>query len=150
MKRRELTEEERALWLEENGQRPKTIRKKQAGEAKQVLPKKAAPAAPLEIGDTKGLDKKRVAARPEAVLDLHGLTQDSAHARVKAFIIHSASEELRTLLIITGKGSGVLRKNLPKWLDAPQLRPFILAVTYANPKEGGEGALRVLLKKRKT
>ena len=106
----------------------------------------------LAVGEAKGLDKKRASLKADAILDLHGLTQDRAHALVITFIKRAAAHDYRTLLIITGKGkqgSGVLRANVPKWLDTPQLRPFILAITYGSSKEGGEGALRVLLKRQR-
>jgi DNA-nicking Smr family endonuclease len=156
MKKRELTDEERDAWLEETGQKSKAeskpTPKKKSGEPAPAKSKKnLAPAAPLALSDLKGFDKKRVATRPDATLDLHGLTQDKAHARVVSFIKRAAAEGNYNLLIITGKGrlgTGVLRNAVPKWLDTPQLRPFILAITYANPKEGGEGAIRVLLRKR--
>lgn len=157
MKKRELTDEERDAWLKENGQKnktePKPVKKKQTAVVPSPLKakKNSAPAAPLGVSDLKGFDKKRVASRPDAVLDLHGLTQEKAHIRVAHFIKHAAAEGRYNLLIITGKGrlgAGVLREAVPKWLDTPQLRPFILAISYASPKEGGEGALRVLLRKR--
>lgn len=156
MKKRELTDEERDAWLEETGQKPKNqskpaVKKKPVETPAPKPQKKSAPAAPLDISDLKGFDKKRVASRPDATLDLHGMTQDKAHARVVSFIKRAAADGDRNLLIITGKGrqgAGVLRDAVPKWLDTAPLRPFILAITYATPKEGGEGALRVLLRKR--
>lgn len=150
MKRRELTDEERDAWLEENGQKPKATRKEKPAPAPA---KKTAPASrPLALEDTRHLDKKRLTTRIEATLDLHGLTQDEAHIQVVNFIKNAAVRCHKAVLIITGKGrqgGGILRHAVPKWLDTAQLRPFILAVTYATPKEGGEGALRVLLKKQR-
>jgi DNA-nicking Smr family endonuclease len=53
--------------------------------------------------------------------------------------------------IITGRGSGeaggVIRRDLPLWLNLPGLRPMILATTH--PHAANPGAVRVLLKRRR-
>jgi DNA-nicking Smr family endonuclease len=89
----------------------------------------------------------------EATIDLHGLTQPVAHAALSRFITGSADIGRRCLLVITGKGnregSGILRAEVPRWLNEPGLRGQILAFTYAQPKHGGGGALYVLLKRRR-
>jgi DNA-nicking Smr family endonuclease len=58
----------------------------------------------------------------------------------------------RMLLVVTGKGRdgvGVLRQSLPLWLNAPSIRPFVLAFDVASRKDGGEGAFYVLLKRQR-
>ncbi len=60
----------------------------------------------------------------------------------------------RMVLVITGKGitaskSGVLKESVPRWLNEPSLRRHVLAFDYAEPQHGGEGALYVLLKRKK-
>jgi DNA-nicking Smr family endonuclease len=106
-----------------------------------------------------GLDK-RTAGRfakgsldIDAVIDLHGLTQAVAHAALFRFVLGSADLGRRCLLVITGKGNGrgtgVLKAEVPRWLNEPSLKPHILAVTRAQPKDGGDGALYVLLKRRR-
>ena len=64
-----------------------------------------------------------------------------------------------TMLVITGKGStgrglggqgmGILRQVVPRWLNESPLRPLVLAIHRAQPKDGGDGALYVLLKRRR-
>lgn len=94
-------------------------------------------------------------------LDLHGLTQIAAQARLEGFIIKSVWENMRCVLVITGKGDffnapkdimrapkGILRERFREWLDAPNLRPFIAGISQANLKHGGAGAFYVLLKRR--
>jgi DNA-nicking Smr family endonuclease len=145
MKKRDLTEEERTLWLEENGQKaPSSKPSKPPVTAPKASAKKS---EPLAMGAAH-IEKKRRQATIDARIDLHGMTQDKAHKTVTAFVRNAISSGQRTLLIITGK-SGVLRNVVPKWLDTASLRPFILAISYATPKEGGEGALRVLLRKQR-
>ena len=88
--------------------------------------------------------------RIDARLDLHGLKVSDAHHRTHHFILGAIARGARTLLIITGKGrrgEGMIRRELPYWLEAPALQPFILAMTYARPEEGGEGAYRILLRR---
>ena len=60
--------------------------------------------------------------------------------------------DLRCVLVITGRGrvsedGGVLRTEVPRWLNQPPNRARVLAITEAQPKHGGHGALYVLLKK---
>lgn len=83
-----------------------------------------------------------------ATLDLHGLSQSDAYERLVSFIKNNAQQNKRSLLIITGKGHGILKKSLFSWLQSPLLRPFILSVEQSMPYHGGEGAYYVLLKKQ--
>lgn len=121
----------------------------------------ARPALPLlDPGAAPGVDRRtglrlRRGQLPiEARLDLHGLTQDQAHRRLTAFIRASIDSGRRCVLVITGKGStgqgGVLRQSVPRWLNEPALRPLVVAIQQAQPRDGGEGALYVLLKRLRT
>lgn len=100
--------------------------------------------------------------RPEAYLDLHGMTAEAAHARLGDFIISAHLGDLRLVLVITGKGrirhedvtampvrKGVLRHSVPHWLAQPGLKARILQVTPAHDKHGGGGALYVYLRRRR-
>jgi DNA-nicking Smr family endonuclease len=40
-----------------------------------------------------------------------------------------------------------LRDAVPRWLNEPDLRPRLLSFTHAQRKDGGDGALYVLLKR---
>jgi len=40
---------------------------------------------------------------------------------------------------------GVLRRELPLWLNLPELRPLVLAAAHPHP--GNEGAVRVLVRR---
>ena len=90
----------------------------------------------------------------EARLDLHGHTQDEAHRALIAFVERAWRAERRTLLVITGKGrqgagEGVLQSALPRWLNAEPLRAQVLAFSRARPKDGGAGALYILLRRQR-
>lgn len=87
-------------------------------------------------------------------IDLHGMTQSQAHAALNSFILRGWHEQRRMVLVITGKGSGgqgagILRQVVPRWLNEAPLRPLVLAIQRAQPKDGGDGALYVLLKRRR-
>jgi DNA-nicking Smr family endonuclease len=99
----------------------------------------------------------------EARIDLHGLRQRDAVHRLRAFLLDAHARGLRTVLVITGKGGeaergdttemlgqsrrGVLRRNVPHWLEAPELRAVVLGYTNASVRHGGDGAIYVQLRK---
>ena len=47
------------------------------------------------------------------------------------------------------RGAGVLREAVPGWLNDPVNRTRILSFCHAQPRDGGDGALYVLLKRRR-
>jgi len=118
-----------------------------------------APLAALDHGVAVGIDKRtlerfRKGEMPvDATLDLHGMTQDAAHIALLRFIDRAAATGHRCLLIVTGKGlregTGVLRKQVPRWLNDTMTRPLLLAIHRARPQHGGDGALYVLLKRKR-
>ena len=79
----------------------------------------------------------------EANLDLHGLTRSEAAASVAEFLQRCTAQRLRCVRIVHGKGLGVLRAKLRRWLP---LKDEVLAFTQAPAREGGAGALLVLLR----
>jgi DNA-nicking Smr family endonuclease len=79
----------------------------------------------------------------EANLDLHGLTRSEAAASVTAFLNRCAAQRLRCVRIVHGKGLGVLRAKLRRWLP---MKEEVLAFTQAPAAQGGGGALLVLLR----
>ena len=112
----------------------------------------------LKPGQLQGLDRKRGdrlrkgKLEIEGTLDLHGMTRDQAQGAVRRFIDASQSMGRRTVLVITGKGythggDGVLRSELPRWLNADPLRSKIVAFDFAQPRHGGQGAFYVYIKK---
>lgn len=86
----------------------------------------------------------------EARLDLHGMTQEEAHRALNGFIGRSRAIGRRVVLVITGHGrfsGGILKAAVPRWLNEPGLRRHVLAMTKAQPRDGGTGALYLLLRK---
>lgn len=112
----------------------------------------------LHHGRAPGLDRrsadrlKKGEMEIEADLDLHGLTQDMAHAQLLAFIQRGWIAQRRCVLVVTGKGSqgqGILRAQVPRWLNQTPLRERILGFSYAQPRHGGDGALYVLIRRQR-
>jgi DNA-nicking Smr family endonuclease len=117
--------------------------------AKPALPKPLAP-QPMSLGRRM---KQRVARGKEAIdarLDLHGFTQNEAHAALLRFLRNANSRDARMVLVITGKGRGgeigVLRRQVPLWLRLPEFSEFVVGFEDASIRHGGEGALYVRVK----
>jgi DNA-nicking Smr family endonuclease len=101
-------------------------------------------------------------AEIEARVDLHGMRQHEAHAALRTFLARCHSRGLRFVLVITGKGKatgvsdsldtrdererGVLKRNVPRWLEEPDVRSIVVSYTTAAIQHGGEGALYVHLR----
>ena len=125
-----------------------------------ATPKTAAAPTPVDLraGEHAGLDRmtrRRLAQgqQPiEARLDLHGLTAGQAERRLAGFITNAEADGCRCVLVITGKGAngnGVLRRLVPLWLKTPPLSSRVLAISAARQADGGDGALYVMLRRRR-
>jgi DNA-nicking Smr family endonuclease len=84
-------------------------------------------------------------------LDLHGKSAQSAFHALERFLLAAHAEQLRCVEIITGRGAGehggVIRRELPHWLNLPALRPLVLAASH--PHALNPGSTRVLLRRAK-
>jgi DNA-nicking Smr family endonuclease len=119
-------------------------------------PKPSAPAAPLDSRLKQRL--ARGTEHVEARLDLHGRTQAEAHAALLRFLRRAQGQGVRIVLVITGKGArsdessraqGVLRRQVPIWLQLPEFRPYVVGFGEAHVSHGGEGALYVRVRRRR-
>lgn len=84
-------------------------------------------------------------------LDLHGLKSENARDALCQYIENQAEQGKRCLLIIHGKGGyegapPIIKNLVNRWL--PQLDD-VLAFHSALPKDGGTGAVYVLLKRKR-
>lgn len=124
--------------------------------------KPPAPLPALHPGAAPGVDRttatrlRKGEIAIDATLDLHGMTQKEAHAALLGHIARAHALGQRCLLVVTGKGgkpdkdggtTGVLRVNMPRWLNEPPTRAHVLAFVPARPRDGGEGAFYVLLRR---
>ena len=183
---RGLTPEERDLWDRVKQQTTPMHTEKKAPKLAEVFEPKPAPTISIpafEIGAKKTstsvppfpkastpdvkMDRKafgqlkRGKLKPEARLDLHGMTLAQAGPMLTRFIGDTHARGLRLVLVITGKGKdrddggpipvprGVLRRQVPDWLSRPPLSAMVLQVAEAHLKHGGDGAFYVYLRRRK-
>jgi DNA-nicking Smr family endonuclease len=179
-KTRRLSKEERALWQgvtraiaplrKAAGQaQPELQEAPQAETAKSLAIMRAAVAArPKPLPPLVPLDRRlrqklaRGAQKIDARLDLHGYTQSQAHDALKHFLRAAQAKGASVALVITGKGKkdfgiggggrgeGVLKRAVPLWLKLPEFRDYVIGFEQASIGHGGEGALYVRLRKKRT
>ncbi len=124
-------------------------------------PAKSRKIEPIDLreGDHAGLDRAtrqkliRGNLPVDARIDLHGYNTQQAEIKLLNFIHESAYFGYRCVLVITGKGvrgEGVLRRYVPLWLKQPPLDGIVLAISNAIPKDGGTGAIYVMLRRTRT
>jgi len=122
----------------------------------------------LEDDEFGGIDKstlkrfKREEFAVEAILDLHGKTEQQAFEQVDDFITQSYNLGRRCVIIITGKGlsvhpdddflttKGILKKQVPQWLNMARLRGMILVYKHPSERLGGSGSLYILLRRHRS
>ncbi|MGB8624362.1 MAG: Smr/MutS family protein [Paracoccaceae bacterium] len=104
---------------------------------------------------------KRGRISPEGRIDLHGMTLAQAHPALISFILQSHGAGKRLVLVITGKGRdgaddgpmpvrrGVLKHQVPQWLNSAPLAGAVLQITPAHRKHGGSGAYYVYLRRHR-
>lgn len=183
---RGLTREEQDLWdkvaKRTNPIRPETPKFAKASDATTPKPVPRAPIEPFQIGerhtatavpsfakadtpavrmDKKAFGKlKRGKLKPDARIDLHGMTLAQAHPVLNRFIGDAHARGHRLVLVITGKGKdrddggpiptprGILKRQVPEWLRQAPLSLMVLQVAEAHLRHGGGGAFYVYLKRR--
>ena len=123
------------------------------------------PPPPKRVMTADGLDGTwdRKLARgtitPDITIDLHGMTLDTAHARLNGGIAQALAIGARVILLITGKPRphdehdqrgnrrGAIRAKLVDWLAHSPHAGHIAAVRGATPRHGGTGAVYIVLRK---
>jgi DNA-nicking Smr family endonuclease len=110
--------------------------------------------------------KQKVARGSEPIdrrIDLHGMTQSEAHHALARFLRSAQRGGARLVLVITGKGArnaasadadtfaerGVLKRQVPLWLESAELRPLVVGFESAGIGHGGQGALYVRVRRLK-
>lgn len=137
---------------------PPPARKAASAPAYRPTPPAPPPITPLAPLEPKLRRRLGRGAEVDARLDLHGLTQAAAHGRLISFLRGAQLSGHALVLVITGKGDGmhvlageggrgVLRRLVPQWLAAPELRGVVLGFETAARGHGGEGALYVRVRR---
>ena len=108
--------------------------------------------------------KENNTVNKERKLDLHGYSLEDANKIVKKFIIESFNKNYKKLLIVTGKGSrsksydnpyisenfSILKNSVPEYIKNDEsLNSIISKIMQADRKEGGDGAISILLRDNK-
>ena len=111
--------------------------------------------------DIKFKDKKTSEIRS---IDLHGYTLDEANKTIENFIKKSFSDNIKKLIVITGKGLhsendkdpyvsrdlGILKYSVPEFIsNNVSLMSMINEIKDAELDDGGGGAFYIFLKKNK-
>lgn len=117
----------------------------------------ALPLAPIERRLRQRLSRGQISV--DMKIDLHGMRQDEAHSALRGFLLRARQNEAKVVLVVTGKGAnkaradaghgyegGVLRRTVPHWLSAAELRHIVLGFEEAGQGHGGSGALYVRLR----
>jgi DNA-nicking Smr family endonuclease len=126
-----------------------------------ALPKVPPPLVPIERRKHRRIARGHVEI--DARLDLHGLRQADAERQLRTFLLRARADGLRTVLVITGKGGergsedqydaidrsarGILRRSVPMWLEAADLRECVAGIAPAHIRHGGSGALYIHIRK---
>lgn len=104
---------------------------------------------------SRALSRRRLS--PEASIDLHGMTLAAAERAVTRFLEQAAAQDLRVVLVVTGKGlreeggrtiDGRIRSEFVGWLNRGDNRERVRAVRAAHAHHGGTGAFYLLLRRR--
>ena len=85
------------------------------------------------------------------------MTQADAHAALAHFLRRAQHDGARVVLVITGKGAragadayserGVLKRQVPLWLESAELRSYVVGFESASVGHGGAGALYVRVRR---
>ena len=158
VRKRDLHDEERALW-DEVMRDVRRLRGAKAAKAKlekkrvarvsrdaPALPAPTRPATPVVAPAAKpkkvsappfGMDGstadrlKRGKVEPDATLDLHGMTQAQAHGRLVSFVRRAHELSYRCILVVTGKGAPRAAREATE--------------AFALPERSNAGVLRVMV-----
>jgi DNA-nicking Smr family endonuclease len=116
-----------------------------------VKPKPAL--APLDRRTKQKLSRGREAI--DARIDLHGMRRDEAHGALSHFLRRCQADGAKFVIVVTGKGlrggegseRGVLKREVPRWLQMPEFRDVVVGFEVAAIGHGGEGALYVRVRR---
>ena len=119
------------------------------------------------LTNTDSLPNKDLASSKKKIqktknFDFHGFSLDEANKTINKLIKDSYKNEVRKLVIVTGKGIhsdneknpyaskdlGILKYSIPEYIkNTPELMKLIYEIKEADIKDGGGGAFYIFLKK---
>jgi DNA-nicking Smr family endonuclease len=95
---------------------------------------------------------------PDLTVDLHGHNLETAYSLLDRRLDQAVADGARLLLLITGKPPsddrrpvrrGAIRAAVGDWLAASRHSGDIAAVRSAHPRHGGQGALYIVLRRKR-
>jgi len=116
---------------------------------------------PLGIYDKEQFDNKDSSRKERLKFDLHGFTLQEANVKVQEIIVSAIANRYKEVLLITGKGLhsntdndtyvskdlSKLKFSVPEFINNNiELNKYILSISQASIKDGGEGAILIKLK----
>lgn len=144
---------------------PEPPRRKVKGRVPPPLPPRPAPvrSRPDTPQNLDGSWEKRIAKgtlAPDFSLDLHGANLDQAYTRLMHGLVQARAMDARVVLVVTGKARpvdaadrgnarGAIRAKIADWLAASGHASDIVAIRGAHRRHGGQGALYLVLRKRR-
>ena len=117
-----------------------------------------------KLFDKEILNKKKQRIFQIKSIDLHGYTLKQANETIEKFINQSYLENIKKLIVVTGKGLhsenendpyvskdlSILKYSVPKFIkNNPNLMKLIDEIQDAKTKDGGSGAFYIFLRKLK-
>jgi DNA-nicking Smr family endonuclease len=114
-----------------------------------------------KLEDKDHLKKDKTSIKTKSI-DLHGFTLEEANKVIEQFINDSYLENIKKLIVVTGKGLhsqndkdpylskdlSILKYSVPDFIEGNQeLMKKILEIKDADIKDGGTGAFYIYLKK---
>ena len=116
---------------------------------------------PSDVYDKDKNNQKNHSRKERFRFDLHGYTLDKANERVKDVIFSCIKSKYKEILFITGKGLhstsdsdtyvskdlSKLKFSVPDFIESDDdLNKFVISISDADIKDGGEGAILVKLR----
>ena len=115
-------------------------------------------------------DLKKGKIKIDKKLDLHGYSLLDAEEKFKTEVINAYNKNKRCLLVVTGKGAriknetnedtylekkpklfyGKIKNSITSWLNEDEIKNYILTYQNAGIEHGGDGAIFVYLRRKKT
>ena len=116
---------------------------------------------PSDVYDKDKNNKKKPDRKERFRFDLHGYSLDEANQIVRDIIFSCVKKKYKEILFITGKGLhstsdsdayvskdfSKLKHSVPNFIKSDEdLNKFVISISDANIKDGGEGAILVKLR----
>jgi DNA-nicking Smr family endonuclease len=123
-----------------------------------VAPPARKPAAILDTAWEKRIRGGTI--MPDMSIDLHGHTLAAAHVQLNQALAAALARDVRVILVVTGKPPktkivtdtsrrGAIRGEIGHWLETSPYADRIASVRVAHPRHGGDGALYLILRRKK-